>query len=73
MFSWLLISLHVEECEIGAAAMVSLDAVRQARLQAEARQRLHEHVDQWLDQMERCMREKPLTLDQLTQTVFEMR
>jgi hypothetical protein len=63
----------VEERKMGAAAVVSLEEVRQARLHAEARQRLHEHVDRWLDQVERRMKEKPPTLDQSTQTVFELR
>jgi hypothetical protein len=63
----------VEEREMGAASVVSLEEVRQARLQAEARQRLHEHFDRWLDQVESCVKEKPPTLEQLAQAVFEMR
>jgi hypothetical protein len=58
---------------MGAVAMVSLGAVRQAELQAEARQWLYEHGDQWLDHVERLMKEKPRTLDQVIQTVSEMR
>jgi hypothetical protein len=58
---------------MGAAAVVSLEEVWQARLHAEARQWLHEHFDRWLDQVERRMKEKPSTLNQLTQTVLEMR
>jgi hypothetical protein len=73
VFSYFSIPLHVEEREMGAAAVVSLEEVRQARVHAEARHRLHEHFDRWLDQVERGMREKPPTLEQLTQTVFELR
>jgi hypothetical protein len=46
------ISLHAEEREMGAASMVSLGEFRQARFHAEARQRLYEHLDRWLDRVE---------------------
>ncbi len=50
MFSWLWRSLRVEERKMAAGAVVSLEEVRQARLHADARQRLHEYFDRWLDQ-----------------------
>jgi Uncharacterised protein family (UPF0236) len=58
---------------MGAVSVVSLDDVRQARLQAEARQRLHEHFDRWLEQVEGCMKEQPPTLQELVQAVFALR
>jgi hypothetical protein len=58
---------------MGAASVVSLEEFRQARLHAEARQRLHEHFDRWLAHVESRVKEKPPTLEQITQAVFEMR
>ncbi len=58
---------------MGAAAGVSLAEVRPARCHAEARQRLHEHFDRGLDQVDSGMKQKPPTLDQLAQAVFARR
>src|SRR5919109_574018 len=67
------ISLPVEGRAMGAASVVFLEEVWQARRDAEARQRLHEDFDRWLDQVESHVKEKPPTPEQLTQTVFAMR
>ena len=48
---------------MGAASVVSLEEVRQARLYAQARQRLHEHFDRCLDRGEGCVKEKAPTLE----------
>ena len=58
---------------MGNASVVSLEEFRQARLHTAARQRLHEQFDRWLDQVESRVKEKPPTLEQLTQAVCEMR
>lgn len=58
---------------MGAASVVSLEEFRQVRLHAEARQRLHEHFDRWLDQVEDRVKAQPPTLEQLVQAVLAMR
>lgn len=55
------------------AAVISLEDLREAKSQAELRQKLHELFDQWLDKMEEAMKEPQPTLAQLTEVVFNLR
>jgi len=58
---------------MGAAAVISLAAVREQKQQAEFRQQLHERFDHWLDTLEEQMREPKPTLEQITRAVWGSR
>jgi peptidyl-tRNA hydrolase len=58
---------------MAAAAILSLEEVRDTRRRSEIRQRLHDRFDQWLDGLEERVRASQPTLEELTQTVFALR
>jgi peptidyl-tRNA hydrolase len=58
---------------MAAAAILSLEEVRDTRRRGEIRQRLHNRVDQWLDGLEEHVRTSQPTLAELTQAVFALR
>jgi len=58
---------------MGAAAIISLAAVRERKQQAEFRRQLHERLDDWLDALEETVKEPRPTLEQLTRAVWEGR
>ena len=55
------------------AKVISLEEFRHERVQAEARQRLHERIDRWLDRVEAGVKGESPTLEQLAKEVFAMR
>lgn len=55
------------------AAVISLAAVREKKQRAEFRQHLHERFDQWLDTLEKQVREPNPTLEQITRVVWQAR
>lgn len=58
---------------MGSASVVSLEAFRQSRVEAELRQRVHEQFDAWLDELEGRVNESRPTLAQIVQEVFALR
>jgi len=58
---------------MGAAAVISLAAVREQKQRAEFRQQLHERFEHWLDTLEEQMREPKPTLEQITRAVWGSR
>lgn len=55
------------------ANVVSLEEFRKERVARDRRQALHEFFDRWLDEVEEAMKEKPSTLEAMTQAVWEKR
>jgi hypothetical protein len=55
------------------AAVISLAAVREKKQRAEFRQHLHDRFDQWLDTLEKQVREPKPTLAHLTHAVWQAR
>jgi len=58
---------------MGHAQVISLEEFRQACVQAEVRQRLHERIGRWLDTVQASVKEESPTLEQLVQEVFAIR
>ena len=58
---------------MGAAAVISLAEVREHEQWVEFRQQLHERFDQWLDALEKQVKEPKPSLEQLTRAVWEAR
>jgi hypothetical protein len=56
-----------------AAKVILLDDVRASQKHQALRQQLHERFDQWLDALERQLPEAELTLDQVSETIWEVR
>ena len=55
------------------AAIVPLQEYRQAHVWREARYRLHEQFDEWLDEVEDKVSEERPNLEEIVQTAFEDR
>ncbi len=62
-----------EELPRGAAAVISLAAVREQKQWAKFRQQLHERVEHWLDTLEEQMKEPKPPLEQITRAVWGLR
>jgi hypothetical protein len=58
---------------MAAGAILSLEEFRDAQRRTVARQRLHDRLDAWLNQLEAHMEERTPTLEELTQAVFALR
>lgn len=58
---------------MATAAMLALDECRDTQRCAAIRQRLHDHLDHWLDTLEARVKDTKPTLEQLTQAVFVLR
>jgi hypothetical protein len=58
---------------MGQAEVISLDAVRASKPWASLRQQLHDHFDQWLDDLQAHLPEPETTLAQITETVWALR
>jgi predicted nucleic acid-binding Zn-ribbon protein len=58
---------------MACAAILSLDEFRDTQRREEIRQRLHDRLDQWLDTLEKRVKEPQPTLEQLTQAIFALR
>lgn len=58
---------------MGQAEVISLDEVRASKQWASLRQQLHDHFDQWLDDLQAQLPEPETTLAQITETVWALR
>jgi hypothetical protein len=58
---------------VGQAEVISLDEVRASKQWASLRQQLHDHFDQWLDDLQAQLPEPETTLAQMTETVWALR
>jgi hypothetical protein len=58
---------------MASAAILSLEAFRDAPRRTAVRQRLHDRFDVWLNQLEARMEERTPTLAELTQAVLALR
>src|SRR5262249_42152429 len=58
---------------MGAAEIISLDAVRARKQWESLRQQLHVRFDQWLDRLEEQWPEAEPTLAAVTETVWDLR
>ena len=58
---------------MGQAEVISLDEVRASNQWASLRQQLHDHFDQWLDDLQAQLPEPEATLAQITETVWALR
>ena len=58
---------------MGQAEVISLDEVRASKQWASLRQQLHDHFDQWLDDLQAQLSEPETTLVQITETVWALR
>jgi len=58
---------------MASAAILSLEAFRDAQRRTEVRQRLHDRFDRWLQRVEDHVKEPQPTLEALTQAVFALR
>ena len=58
---------------MGQAEVISLDEVRASKQWASLRQQLHDHFDQWLDDLQAQLPEPETTLAQITKTVWTLR
>ena len=58
---------------MGQAEVISLDEVRASKQWVSLRQQLHDHFDQWLDDLEAQLPEPETTLAQITETVGALR
>ena len=56
-----------------AAEVIALDDVRASRQRQALRQKLHEHFDRWLDELEPQLPEAELTLAQVSETIWTLR
>ena len=58
---------------MGAAEVISFEAVRARKQWSTLRQQLHERFDQWLDTLEQRWHEPPSTLTEVSATVWDLR
>src|ERR671917_187309 len=58
---------------MGQAEVISLDEVRASKQWASLRQQLHDHFDQWLDDLQAQLPEPETTLAQITETMWALR
>jgi hypothetical protein len=58
---------------MGQAEVISLDEVRASKSWASLRQQLHDHFDQWLDDLQAQLPEPETTLAQITETMWALR
>jgi Uncharacterised protein family (UPF0236) len=58
---------------MASAAILSLEAFRDAQRRTAVRQRLHDRFDAWLNQLEARMEDRTPTLEELTQAVLALR
>jgi hypothetical protein len=58
---------------MASAAILSLEAFRDAQRRTAVRQRLHDRFDVWLNQLEARMEDRTPTLEELTQAVLALR
>src|SRR6059036_1213368 len=58
---------------MGCAEVISLPEVRARKQWDTLRQQLHERFDQWIDTLEKQLREPPLPLTEVTETVWALR
>ena len=58
---------------MGQAEVISLDKVRASKPWASLRQQLHDHFDQWLDDLQAHLPEPETTFAQITETVWTLR
>ena len=58
---------------MGQAEVISLDEVRASKQWASLRQQLHDHFDQWLDDLQAQLPEPETTLAQIAETVWALR
>lgn len=65
-------TLQREEPPMGAAVIL-LPEVREKKQWAEVRRQLHERFDQWLDTLEKQVKEPKPTLEQIIRAVWERR
>lgn len=56
-----------------AAEIISLDEVRASQQRQALRQKLHEHFDRWLDELETQLPEPQPTLAQVSETIWTLR
>ena len=57
---------------MGQAEVISLDEVRASKPWASLRQQLHDHFDQWLDDLQAHLPEPETTLAQITETMWAL-